>query len=193
MSKSLDQMTNEELWELFPIIISKHNPVWKEKYLTEKSIIEQSIGTQNIVRMNHFGSTYVTDLYSKPTIDILLEIKDDTDIEKLIKNIKSIGYTYNSQPNNPAPHLMFMKGYTPEGFKGQVYHIHVRYSGDWNELYFRDYLVLHPEVAEEYGKLKFELEKIYKHDRDGYTKAKSNFIQKYTALARNEFSNRYKG
>jgi len=37
--------------------------------------------------------------------------------------------------------MMFMKGYTSEGFQGQEYHVHVRYSGDWDELYFRDYLV----------------------------------------------------
>jgi len=35
--------------------------------------------------------------------------------------------------------MMFMKGYTNEGFKGQVYHVHVRYSGDWDELYFKDF------------------------------------------------------
>ncbi len=36
MTKVLNEMTNEELWELFPIIVSKHNPVWKENYSVEK-------------------------------------------------------------------------------------------------------------------------------------------------------------
>jgi len=136
MNKHLDEMTNEELWRLFPIVLSEHIPIWKENYLTEKMMIEQAVGIQYIVRINHYGSTSVPNLIAKPTIDILLEIKDDADIEKLIWSMQSVGYIYNEQINNPAPHMMFMKGYTTQGFEEQVYHVHVRYSGDWDELYF---------------------------------------------------------
>lgn len=191
MSKELSKMTNEELWELFPIILTGHNPIWKENYCKEKLIIENAVGLNNIVRVNHFGSTSIRNLIAKPTIDILLEIQDETDIEKLISNMTSNGYIYSGQPNNPAPHMMFMKGYTPQGFQGQVFHIHVRYSRDWDELYFRDYLSEHPEIADQYGQLKLELKKKYEHDRDGYTHAKSSFIKHITKLAREEIGSRY--
>ena len=39
----------------------------------------------------------------------------------------------------------------------KVYHIHLRYTGDNDELYFRDCLNEHPQVAEEYEALKLEL------------------------------------
>ncbi|TYQ18146.1 UNVERIFIED_CONTAM: GrpB-like predicted nucleotidyltransferase (UPF0157 family) [Acetivibrio alkalicellulosi] len=191
MTKPLDEMTNEERWKLFPIIICNHSPVWKEKYLLEKAIIEKVIGFDNISRINHIGSTTVPNLVAKPTIDILVEINDATDTEKLIINMKEAGYIYSPQPDNPAPHMMFMKGYTNEGFKGQVYHVHVRYSGDWDELYFKDYLLLHPEVAEEYGKLKIELKQKFEYNRDGYTYAKTDFIKNITKLARIEMENKY--
>lgn len=191
MSKSLDEMTNEELWKLFPIIICNHDPVWKENYLLEKAVIEKAIGIDNISRINHFGSTAVPDLVAKPTIDILVEIKDTADTEKLIINMKEAGYIYSPQPDNPAPHMMYMKGYTTEGFKGQAYHVHVRYSGDWDELYFRDYLFSHPDVADEYGKLKLELKKKFEYNRDGYANAKTDFIKKITKLARTEMGNKY--
>ena len=184
MNNALNKMTNEELWELFPIILSEHNPIWLKGYLKEKTVLGQAVGIQNIIRMNHVGSTAIPNLVAKPTIDILLEIKDNTDIERLISNMQSVGYIYSEQPNNPAPHMMFMKGYTPQGFKGQAFHVHVRYSGDWDELYFRDYLLAHPEIADEYGKLKLELKKKYEHDRDGYTYAKTDFIKRITKLAR---------
>jgi len=189
MNKSLNEMSNEELWRIFPIILSEHIPKWKENYLTEKMMIVQAVGIQYIVRINHYGSTSVPNLIAKPTIDILLEIKDDADIEKLVSSMQSVGYIYSEQPNNPAPHMMFMKGYTPQGFKGQVFHVHVRYSGDWDELYFRDYLLVHPEIADEYGKLKMELQKKYEHDRYGYTHAKTDFIKRITKLARAEIQN----
>lgn len=186
VAKSLSEMTNEELWKIFPIIIEKHNPIWKENYSTEKSLIEKAIGVSNIVRINHYGSTYVPNLLAKPTIDILLEITDDTDTEKLVSDMQSIGYIYTPQPDNPPPYIMLMKGYTPNGFIGQAYHVHVRYFGDWGELYFRDYLLAHPETAIEYGELKLKLQKKYKHNRNGYTDAKSDFICRITSLARKQ-------
>lgn len=191
MNKPLDQMTNEELWALFPIVVSGHDPVWPERFLEEKKLLEQAAGIQNIVRINHIGSTAVPDLPAKPTIDILLEIKKYTEVKELISNMQSAGYIYSEQPDNPAPHMMFLKGYTPQGFKGQAFHVHVRYRGDWDELYFRDYLLMHPDIAAEYGKLKLELKERYEHDRDGYTNAKTDFIKRITRLARNVSGGRF--
>lgn len=36
MVKALEDMTNEELFRLFPIVISEHNPIWRENYLAEE-------------------------------------------------------------------------------------------------------------------------------------------------------------
>ena len=46
-------------------------------------------------------------------------------------------------------------------------------------------------MADEYGKLKISLQKKYEHNRDAYTDAKSDFILKYTKLAKAEFAGRY--
>ncbi|MFW5784939.1 MAG: GrpB family protein [Chitinispirillaceae bacterium] len=192
MPKTLAEMTNEELWKLFPIIISDHDPEWKNRYPEEKKRIEKVIGCHNLCRINHIGSTAVPGLLSKPTIDILLEIEDETDIPHLISQMEATGYLHSPQPENAPPHLMFLKGYTPEGFRGQVFHVHVRYCGDWDELYFRDYLRTHAETADEYGKLKLELRREFEHDRDGYTHAKTDFIKKTTLAARRELGEKYK-
>ncbi|MBU3191836.1 GrpB family protein [Clostridium bowmanii] len=191
MEKQLNDMNGEELGRLFPIIISEPNPKWHALYLSEKCNLEQSIGLNNIVRINHFGSTSVCNLRAKPTIDILLEIHNDMDTEQIISLLKATGYSYSLQPNNPAPHMMFMKGYTQNGFNGQAFHLHIRYSGDWDELYFRDYLILYPEIAEKYGALKLCLKEKYEFDREGYTSAKSCFIKNITEQARKEFGKWY--
>jgi GrpB-like predicted nucleotidyltransferase (UPF0157 family) len=188
MSKSFDRMTKEEVLRLFPVILTEHNPEWKQTYLKEKRLIEQSIGKQNILRMSHIGSTAVPGIIAKPTIDVLLEIKTGTDIQRLISNMQSCGYLYDAQPEMPPPHMKFMKGYTPEGFKGQAFHVHIRYKGDWDELYFRDYLLSHPDVAWEYARLKIELKQKYEFDRNTYTEAKTDFIKRITKLAREEIS-----
>lgn len=191
MNNPLQKMTNEELWALFPIILSEHRAEWTKFYEQEKDTIISALGTNNMYRINHIGSTSVPGLIAKPTIDILLEIPTDADIPSLTAALISAGYICNTQPNNPAPHLMFMKGYTPQGFRGQAVHLHVRFPGDWDELYFRDYLRSHPETAKSYGKLKQNLQLRYEHDRDAYTEAKTDFIQEATRLARKEMGNKY--
>lgn len=93
--------------------------------------------------------------------------------------------------NDPKFRQTYNKGYTKYGFAEKVYHLHVRYYDDWNELYFRDYLREHKDVADEYAKLKLGLWKKYEHDRDGYTDAKSEFVLKVTEKARKEYGGRY--
>jgi len=173
-------MTKKERAKLYPVIISEYNPEWPTWFAEEKSNLERLIGSENIVRMNHYGSTAVPGLAAKPTIDILLEISKTTDIGKLVSALSPPVYICLDEssltiPTHP-PHLMFLKGYLPSGFDKKVYHIHVRYPGDWEELWFRDYLLTHPKAVAEYAALKRMLIQDYKHDRDGYTNAKTDFI-----------------
>lgn len=184
MKKEPDQMTPEELGQLFPIILSEPDPEWNKLFKTEKKKIERTLGLKNIIRIEHIGSTAVANLISKPTIDIIVEIPEETDNQKVIDRIKSLGYHFIPRPENPAPHMMFVKGYAKDGFKGQAYHIHVRYSGDWDEIYFRDYLMQNPEVASAYAELKKDLAIKYRNDREGYTDAKTDFIKRITEIAK---------
>jgi GrpB-like predicted nucleotidyltransferase (UPF0157 family) len=186
MPKNLDEMTDEERWRLFPVILTPHDPAWAKKYLKEKEVVERAAGSNNVVRINHIGSTAVPGLIAKPTIDILLEIKDSADTSALITGMQKAGYRHLEQPDKPPPQMMFIKGYTPRGFKGQVFHVHIRYSGDWEELYFRDYLISHPGAAMEYARLKVELRQKHEFNRDAYTDAKGEFIAHIVALARQE-------
>lgn len=192
MSKSLQEMTDEERWARFPILLSEHQDTWQEEYRKEQQLIRNAVGQENITRISHIGSTAVPGLIAKPTIDILLEIAPDTNVAKLITALVATGYICDKQPSRPAPHLMFMKGYTPQGFRGQAFHLHVRYPGEWDELYFRDYLQTHPETAKAYGKLKQELLVKYKHNRDAYTEAKTDFIRQVTSLACDEMGGKYR-
>jgi GrpB-like predicted nucleotidyltransferase (UPF0157 family) len=185
MTKQLDRMNTEELGMLFPIIISDPDPRWTDLFNAEKLEIEKAIGKQNIIRIEHIGSTAVPNLKAKPTIDILLEVHAAVDTSMIIERLKESGYHYTPKPENPAPHMMFMKGYSIHGFEGQAYHVHVRYRGDWDEIYFRDYLKANPEIAQEYADLKEQLAKEFKNDREEYTAKKTNFIKRITEMARN--------
>ena len=81
--------------------------------------------------------------------------------------------------------ISFNKGYTEKGFAERVFHIHLRLLNDKDEIYFRDYLNKHTEIAKEYENLKLNLWKKYEHNRDRYTAEKTEFVTKYTKLAKN--------
>ncbi|KIV57716.1 hypothetical protein AM501_02900 [Aneurinibacillus migulanus] len=191
MTKKLTDLSLEDLWGLFPVKLESFNPLWKNWFEEEKRCIITTVGKENIERINHIGSTSVEGLTAKPTIDILLEITSECDIDKLRKNLEDIDYILEYQPQKVAPHLMGMKGYTINGFAERVFHLHIRYAGDWKELYFRDYLRENPTVATKYVELKTELKKKYEHDRDKYTDEKHNFVEKYSLVAMHEFPGRY--
>lgn len=184
MKKQLNEMSNIELGELFPVIISEPDPDWPAIFEREKEKILASLGKHNILSIEHIGSTAVPNLKAKPTIDILIEVPPSFDKKGFIKKLSDLDYSYSPNPENPAPHMMFMKGYSLTGFAGQAYHVHVRYKGDWDELYFRDYLRNHPKVAKEYEELKVKLSLQYKNDREKYTNLKTEFIQRVTETAR---------
>jgi len=184
----LDLETDEERRaRIFPIIVSEYNPEWPHWYAEEKERLIRMIGSENIARITHIGSTSVPGLAAKPAVDILLEIAENTDIESLIAALPESEYICLREQTIPTPdRVVFLKGYTDTGFAERVFHIHVRDYGDWDELFFRDYLAAHPEAAAKYAALKKKLLNDYQNDRDGYTEAKDEFIKKHTIRAKNE-------
>jgi GrpB-like predicted nucleotidyltransferase (UPF0157 family) len=184
MTKDINQLTTDELGQLFPIIIVDYNPDWPRLASIESEKIIEAVGKEIVSRIEHIGSTAVPGLCAKPTIDFLLEIVEITNYDLQIKQLQKIGYQLIPKPENPPPHMMFAKGYSASGITGQTFHIHVRYPGDWDEIVFRDYLLNNQTVAADYARLKRNLADEFKHDREKYTDRKTTFIKKTTLTAR---------
>lgn len=178
--KRLEDLTLNELWHLFPIELVPHNEIWEEYYNEEYANLMKAFPNAVI---SHIGSTAIPNIFAKPIVDILMEADDSLPLESLKEPIISLGYICMNQNEN---RIDFNKGYTLNGYEDKVFHLHLRYVGDNDETYFKDYLLKHPDIAKEYEMLKLNLAKKYKYDRDAYTAAKTEFIVKYTALARKE-------
>ncbi len=186
MGKKLSEMSLEELWQLFPIFLTEHQDCWKEWYLEEESLLKNTLSQTE--RISHIGSTAIDSIWSKPIIDILVEVPKGNNLLDYKDMIVNMGYICMSQSTD---RISFNKGYTENGFAEKVFHLHLRYQGDNDELYFRDYLVEHPDVAGEYERIKLKLWKEYEHNRDGYTNAKTEFVKIQTEKARMLYENRY--
>lgn len=188
MGKTLSEMSLEELWQLFPILLKEHDVHWAQWYAEEERLLRGFLPVGHIVRLSHIGSTAVSDLWAKPIVDILAEVTPDSDFLVLKQVFIQAGYGCMSEDGR---RMSFHKGYTENGFAEKVFHLHLRQSGDHDELYFRDYLNSYPAVAKEYEKLKLDLWKQYEYNRDGYTEQKTAFVKKYTQEAKRIFPNRY--
>ncbi len=186
MGKRLSEMSLDELWELFPILLTENKACWKEWYSQEEEILKSMIPQSG--RISHIGSTAISSIWAKPIIDILVEIPKECEISDYKDLIINSGYSCMAQN---VDRISFNKGYTEKGFAERVFHLHLRYIGDNDELFFRDYLIEHSNVAKEYEKMKLELWKEYEHNRDEYTNAKNDFVHTYTEKAKRLYGNRY--
>ena len=184
MGKKLSEMSLEELWRLFPIILTEHQACWKEWYFEEESLLKNIF--PQFEKISHIGSTAIPTIWAKPIIDILIEAPKESSLLDYKDLIINNGYICMSQSED---RISFNKGYTENGFTERV--LHLRYAGDNDELYFRDYLIEFPDIAKEYEKLKLSLWKEYEHNRDAYTNAKTEFVKKYTEKAKSIYGNRY--
>lgn len=187
MKKELTEMSLEELWQLFPIILTKPDKRWASWYKEEEKRI-LAIFSDTGVRINHIGSTAIHGIWAKPIIDILLELPNKDAMHRCKEDLVQLGYLCM---NETEKRQSWNLGYTKEGFACKVFHLHLCLQGDNDELYFRDYMNEHPQIAISYEKLKLQLGKEFEHNRDGYTSAKSEFVSKYTKLAKIIYQGRY--
>ncbi len=188
MGKELSEMTLEELWDLFPIFLVQHDDKWNEYYKEVEYTITELLAGYPVKRISHIGSTAIQGIWAKNIVDVMVEISEKADMEEIAHILEQNGFIRMSAKTN---RISLNKGYTKEGFADKVYHIHLRYSGDNDELYFHNYLNEHPHIAKEYEAVKLELWKKYEHNRDAYTEAKTDFIRQWTTEARRIYGDIY--
>lgn len=186
MKKNLSELSLEELWQLFPIYLTEHKDFWKDWYGEEEAFLKSLLNQP--ARISHIGSTALCSIWAKPIIDILVEVPKESNLLHIRDLLINNGYLCMSRSDH---RISFNKGYTEHGFAERVFHLHLRYFGDNDELYFRDYLMEHGDIAKQYEKLKRKLWQEYEHNRDAYTDAKSDFVKKYTSKGKGVYKNRY--
>ena len=178
--KRLQDMTLEELWKLFPIVLVPHNSQW-HMWAAEEIRLLSSILAKYSPAINHIGSTAIPEIQAKPIVDILVEVSPEFEWHKIKKLLERNDYICMSESH---ARISFNKGYTPAGYAAKVFHVHVHRTGDNDEIHFRNYLIAHPVSAKEYEELKLSLLPEYKNNRDGYTEAKTEFVKKIVRLAK---------
>jgi GrpB-like predicted nucleotidyltransferase (UPF0157 family) len=162
-------LTTDEHIQLAP-----PNPGWPARFEQERVALEKAIGEWTRGGIHHVGSTAVPGLEAKPIIDILAGIPDLETARACFGPLADLGYLY--APYLPEEMHWFCKPHPAR----RTHHLHLVPSGSQryhDELAFRDRLRSDPQVAGRYASLKRELAERHRDDREGYTEAKSAFVQ----------------
>jgi GrpB-like predicted nucleotidyltransferase (UPF0157 family) len=157
------------------IQIAPYDPEWPARFNRERELLQRAIGTWVVGDIHHVGSTAVPGLDAKPIIDLLVGVEDLPTSRACFEPLAELEYLY--APYLPEEMHWFCK---PDPSR-RTHHLHLvphdsrRYR---DELAFRDRLRASPEKARDYAKLKRQLAARFAHDRDGYTNAKADFIER---------------
>jgi len=167
-----------------PVVIVDYDARWPIIYEKEKARILKAIGGK-VVAIEHVGSTAVPGLGAKPVIDILVGVRSLSDVEECIEPLKHIGYEYVPEYEASIPERRYFRR-GPSEVPNRHFHLHMveRTSNFWaRHILFRDYMRTHPEIAQQYCRLKKELAAKHGADREAYTEAKTSFIESVVARA----------
>lgn len=156
-----------------PVIIEDYDPSWPERFEILRSRISAALGSR-AAAIEHVGSTAVPGLAAKPIIDIDVLLRSKTDLPRAIECLTAIGYVYQGDLGIPGREAFRAPA---SEFRHHLYVCPPDSQACWQHLAFRDHLRSHPEDARAYGLLKRSLASCYGSDRDGYTQAKTEFIE----------------
>jgi GrpB-like predicted nucleotidyltransferase (UPF0157 family) len=173
------------------VAVVPYDPSWPEMFEQERLHLLSCLPDDLIKRIEHFGSTAVPGLSAKPIVDILVEVASlDETKQRIVPILEAQGYDYFWRPSwgddTPPFYAWFIKR---DKNGNRTHHIHMvePHFEDWDRLLFRDYLIEHPDVASEYGNLKCRLSGTHQNDRVAYTQAKSDFVTRVTARAKQHY------
>ncbi len=118
-----------------------HDDRWRDSFNEIEKTLTGLLADQNVVRISHIGSNVIQGIWAKNIVDVMVEIPQSADMKDMAQKLEQNGFIIMS---SETKRISLNRGYTDNGFADKVYHIHLRYAGDNDELYFRDYLNEHP-------------------------------------------------
>ena len=156
--------------DFFKVEVVPHDPNWRSAFEIESKLIALAL-RENVVAIHHIGSTAIPQIYAKPIIDMLVEVKNILKIDTQSSEIEALGYQAMGEFRISG--RRFFR-------KARTHHIHSFEVGSpqiERHLAFRDYMITHSEAAQEYSELKIKLAQKYPDNIQGYMDGKDGFIK----------------
>jgi len=150
--------------------VVEHDPAWATRFAAEAARLAALLPG---VAWHHIGSTAVPGLPAKPIVDVMALVDDlDAPVHILVEQA---GYQY-PEAYNAA--LTARRWLCRPSSAHRLFHLHLvaEPAELARHLRFRDALRADAALAGAYAALKRGLAERFRHDREGYTAAKTAFI-----------------
>ena len=161
------------------VAVVDYDAQWPVLFAAERSLLQITLG-EVISQIHHVGSTSVVGLAAKPIIDILLEVVDLDELDKLNAAMAQAGYTARGENGIPN------RRYFTKGGDQRSHQVHAFAIGDTQivkHLAFRDYLIKNKNVADQYAEIKRAAVLASENDIHRYSAFKADFIEHHLRLA----------
>ena len=153
-----------------------HDPKWKDAFADEAEAIKDALSDTS-VEVHHIGSTAIPDMLAKPIIDLLGVVPYLADVDAKTGSLENLGYkamgAYGIEGRRYFRKI--------DGNGTRTHHLHMFEKGSTHverHLAFRDYLIVHPNVAKEYSSLKERLTAGGEHTWGRYLDGKDPFVSR---------------
>ena len=161
-----------------PVTLAEYDPQWPVLFEREAARIRRLVGDE-VVQLEHTGSTSVPGLSAKPVIDITLIVRTSADESTYVPQLESEGYVLRIREPEWHEHRV-LKGPDTD------VNLHVFSPGSVElarMVGFRDWLRSHPEDRALYERTKRELAaRTWRHIQH-YANAKTEVVEAIMARA----------
>ena len=159
-----------------PYELVEYNPKWKQWFENRRDKIKSLFG-ENLLSIEHIGSTSIPGMLAKPTIDILVVVRNLDDVTQRLQSFVDAGFT--SQGREYVGYGdEYITEDTPNGKR--ITNIHVLELGNQNIIAyreFREYLKVHEEDRNLYIETKKKLYVEHNQNYRGYDLGKTETIE----------------
>lgn len=164
------------------VAVEPHSVTWE---ISAQEVIHKikDILRNDIIDIQHIGSTSVKSICAKPIVDIVVGVSDFQKMFNHNEELSNIGIFYRGE-DYPGQ-LLYACGDLENNLQTHFVHVVIYGSEKWtNYINMRDYLNSHEDVAKKYDELKKSLAIKYPEDRIAYTDAKSELIEEILQSAK---------
>lgn len=146
-----------------PYRVEEYNPHWKELFSEHATKLRELLGDE-IISIEHVGSTSIPGMIAKPNIDIMVIVPDITKIARYREKMEEAGFIAHGDYSHIDEE--YFTEDLPSGER--VTSVHVFQIGNpeiKRHIDFRDYLTANQEARDRYIQTKKDL---YAENRDHY-------------------------
>ena len=157
-----------------------YDPAWPKQFLVTKDRLHGLLG-DDVLAIDHIGSTAIAGMPAKPLIDIDVTLRDLQTVASASETLVSAGFEPRGNRYDDDVWAFLSKSAMPSL---RIYLSPSDNKTHRDRLLFRDHLRRHPDLAAQYAELKCKLAKEFPYDGDRYTAEKTEFVRQVVERAK---------